>query len=125
MWGSKPFYFGDNISVGVRDLNGAIAWYEKNLGLLLTPLKSDDFAAFLAFSKHDELGLALVTIPPGETTANVEGHPILFSRKIEACRQDFASRGIQVGPLQKDSGGNSFFQFLDGEGNTIEVCVEP
>jgi catechol 2,3-dioxygenase-like lactoylglutathione lyase family enzyme len=125
MWGRKTFYFGDNISVGVRDLDRAIAWYQEKLGLRLTPLTSEDFEAFLGFSKDDQTGLALVVIPPGQTTANVEGHPILFTKRLEACREEFASRGVQVGPVQKDSGGNSFFQFQDVDGNLIEICIEP
>ena len=125
MWGRNTFYFGDNISVGVRDLSRAAAWYKDKLGLRLTPLKSEDFDAFLSLSKNDETGLALVTLPAGQTEANVEDHPILFTKKIAACREEFASRGITVGPIQQDSGGNSFFQFQDVDGNTIEVCVEP
>jgi catechol 2,3-dioxygenase-like lactoylglutathione lyase family enzyme len=125
MWGRNNFYFGDNISVGVRDLDQAVAWYTEKLGLRVTPLKSEDFDAFLSLSKNDEVGLALVAIPAGETAANVEGHPILFTKRIEACRDEFASRGIRVGPIQQDSGGNSFFQFEDVDGNSIEVCIEP
>jgi len=125
MWGRKSFYFGDNVSVGVRDLGRAVAWYQEKLGLRLTPLTSEDFDAFLGLSKDDDVGLALVAIPAGQTTVKVEGHPILFTKRIEACREDLTSRGIQVGPLQHDSGGNAFFQFQDVEGNLIEVCVEP
>jgi predicted enzyme related to lactoylglutathione lyase len=111
--------------LGVRDLDRAIAWYKEKLGLQLSPLKSEDCDALLVFSKDDETGLALVVIPVGETEVNVQSHPILFTKKIEACSEEFASRGIQVGPLQQDPGGNFFFQFLDVEGNTIEVCIEP
>ncbi len=93
MWGRKDFYFGDNISVGVKDLDRAVAWYEEKLGLRLTPLKSEDFGAFLALAKDDETGVALVTIPPGETKANVEGHPILFTKK---------SRRLTKPSLQKE-----------------------
>lgn len=125
MWGRKTFYFGDNVSIGVRDVGRAVAWYQEKLGLRLTPLTSEDFDAFLGFSKDDETGLALVAIPPDQAAANVESHPILFTKKIEACRGEFVSRGIQVGPLQRDSGGNAFFQFQDVEGNIIEVCIEP
>ena len=125
MWGRREFYFVDSISVGVKNLDSAVVWYQQKLGLQLAPLKSEDFDAFLSLSKNDEVGLALVVIPDGEATANVEGHPILFTKKIEECREKFASRGIQVGPLQRDSGGNSFFRFPDLEGNIIEVCVEP
>jgi len=34
-------------------------------------------------------------------------------------------RGISVGPVRSDSGGNPFFQFQDLDGNSIEVCKEP
>jgi catechol 2,3-dioxygenase-like lactoylglutathione lyase family enzyme len=125
MWSGKKFYFGDSISVGVRDVANAIVWYQEKLGLRLTPRKSEDFSAFLAFATDDDIGVALAKIPAGEIDANIEEHPILFTKKIEACRQEFVSRGIQVRPLQRDSGGNSFFQFADLEGNLIEVCVEP
>jgi catechol 2,3-dioxygenase-like lactoylglutathione lyase family enzyme len=125
MWGGNSFYFGDNISVGVRDLERAVAWYQEKLGLRLTPLKSEDYDAFLALARNDEVGLALVMVPPGETKANVEGHPILFSKKIEAAHKEFASRGVNVEPIQADSGGNRFFRFRDLEGNEIEVCLEP
>lgn len=125
MWGAKKFYFGDNISVGVRDLNRAVSWYQEKLGLRLTPFKSEDYDAFLSFEKDGDTGLALVLIPPGQTKANLEGHPILFTKKIEAAHEEFASRGIRVEPIQTDSGGNRFFRFQDFEGNEIEVCVEP
>ncbi len=125
MWGRNNFYFGDNISVGVKDLDQAIVWYQDKLGLKLTPLKSEDFDAFLSFAKKDEIGLALVVIPPGETKANVEGHPILFTKRVESAYEDFSSKGINVEPIQSDSGGNRFFRFRDLEGNVIEVCREP
>ena len=125
MWGAKKFYFGDNISVGVGDLNRAVAWYQEKLGLRLSPLKFEDCDALLVFSKDDQIGLALVSIPTGQTEANVQSHPILFSKQLEACREEFASRGISVGAILNDSGGNRFFRFQDLEGNEIEVCVEP
>jgi catechol 2,3-dioxygenase-like lactoylglutathione lyase family enzyme len=125
MWGRKNFNFGDNISVGVRSLDNAVAWYKEKLGLRLSPLKLEDCDALLVFSKDDEIGLALVVIPAGETEVNVESHPILFTKRLEACREEFASRGGHVGSLQRDSGGNSFFQFQDADGNVIEACIEP
>jgi catechol 2,3-dioxygenase-like lactoylglutathione lyase family enzyme len=125
MWGGKNFYFGDNISVGVKNIDLAVAWYEDKLGLHLSPLKSEDFDAFLSLARKDEIGLALVVIPPGETVANVPGHPILFTKRIEAAYEDFSSKGINVQPIQSDSGGNRFFRFRDLEGKEIEVCHEP
>jgi catechol 2,3-dioxygenase-like lactoylglutathione lyase family enzyme len=123
MWGRKNFYFGDNIAVAVRSLDNAVAWYREKLGLQLSPHKLEDCDALLVLSKEDETGLALVVITAGETRVMVDGHPILFSNRLEACREEFASRGVQVGPLQRDSGGNSFFKFQDIDGNIIEDCV--
>ena len=125
MWGKRNFYFGDNISVGVKDLDRAIAWYEEKLGLKRTPVKSEDFDAFLVFWKKDEIGLALCLIPPGQTTVNVAGHPILFTKTIEAAYEEFSSKGVNVERIQSDSGGNRFFRFRDLEDNVIEVCHEP
>jgi hypothetical protein len=96
MWGTRSFYFGDNVSVGVRNLDSAVAWYKEKLGLRQSPLKFEDCDALLMFSKDDEIGLALVAIPAGETQANVESHPILFTKKLEACKEEFVSRGVQV-----------------------------
>jgi predicted enzyme related to lactoylglutathione lyase len=49
---------------------------------------------------------------------------MLFTKKIEAAYEELASRGISVGPIETDSGGNRFFRFPDSEGNEIEVCRE-
>jgi|SRR5579862_4010461 len=125
MWGRRHFYFGDSISVGVKDVARAIAWYSDKLGLLRSGVKSDEYDELLTLNKSDEVGVALVAISPGESSANVEGHPILFTSNIEAAHKDFAVREIAVSPIEKDSGGNQFFRFRDLEGNEIEVCVEP
>ena len=121
--GSQSFYFGDNITVGVRDLGRAIAWYEEKLGLRVKPVQSEKFDAFLVISENDELGLALVGVAVGESEENAEEYPILFTKQIEACREELVARGVQAGPIQQDLGGNPFFQFHDGEANTIEVCI--
>lgn len=90
MWGSQPFYFGDSISVGVRDLQRSIEWYKEKLKLQLTRFPSEDYDALRSFDKEDEMGLALALIPPGGTKTNVEKHPILFARKIERAHQQFS-----------------------------------
>jgi hypothetical protein len=64
-------------------------------------------------------------IPLGETKANVGKHPIVFTKKIEKVHEEFISKGIRVGPIESDAGGNRLFPFYDVEGNSIEVCVEP
>ena len=125
MWGRKSFYFGDNISVGVRDLQRAVNWYQEKLSLRLSSLKVQDCDALLSFDRDDSIGVALMVIRPGQAEAYVSEHPILFTKKIKEAHQELTSRGVSVGPIQKDSGGNSFFQFQDLDGNPIEICLEP
>jgi catechol 2,3-dioxygenase-like lactoylglutathione lyase family enzyme len=76
MFGNRNFYFTEKISVGVRNLERAVAWYREKLGLKLTPLKAEDFDPSL--EKDGEIGLALVVIPQGQSAANIPGHPILY-----------------------------------------------
>lgn len=125
MFGRRHFYFSDNITVGVKDLDRAIEWYQEKLGLRRGDFAGDEVDALLVLSKDDETGLGLVVFGPDVGPGNLERHPILYSSKIEAAHGEFLSRGISVGPIQIDSGGNRFFQFQDLDGNTIEVCVEP
>jgi hypothetical protein len=35
------------------------------------------------------------------------------------------ANGVSAGPVQQDRQGTSFFDFLDSEGNTIEVSERP
>ena len=125
MFGRKHFYFGDNITVGVKDLDRAIQWYQEKLGLRRGDFPGDEVDALLVLSKDDETGLGLMVFGPDVGPDNLERHPILYSSKIETAHEEFVSRGISVGPMQTDSGGIRFFQFQDLDGNTIEVCLEP
>jgi len=50
--------------------------------------------------------------------------PILFAKKVEAAHEYLSMRGVDVGPLQNDSGGNRFFRFRDPERNEVEVCQQ-
>jgi len=55
MWGTRTFYFGDRLAVGVRDLQRAIAWHQEKLKLRLTPFESEDYEALLSFDKDDSI----------------------------------------------------------------------
>jgi len=63
----------------------------------LTPLKSEGFEAFLSFARDDDAGLALVVIRPGKTKANIAGHLILFTKKLEAARRGVHVEGDKCG----------------------------
>lgn len=57
MWGSQPFYFGDSISVGVRDLQRSVEWYKEKLKLQLTRVPSEDYDALRSFDKKTKWAL--------------------------------------------------------------------
>src|SRR5260370_27545237 len=111
MWGRRKFYFGDNVSGGVRNLDNAVAWYQEKLGLRLSPLKSEDCDALLVFSKDDEIGLALVVIPVDQTEVNVQSHPILFTKRLEACRESSPPEGYKWDRFSVIPGETPFFNF--------------
>ena len=50
--------------------------------------------------------------------------PIVFARKLADAHEYLSTRGVDVGPIQSDSGGNQFFRFRDLEGNELEVRQE-
>ena len=53
-----------------------------------------------------------------------ERPPVMFAKKLAEAHEYLSARGVHVGPIQSDSGGNQFFRFRDLEGNELEVCQE-
>jgi len=51
------------------------------------------------------------------------GTVMLYSRRLKRAREVLRGRGIDIGPIQLDRQGTSYFEFRDLEGNTIEVCT--
>jgi catechol 2,3-dioxygenase-like lactoylglutathione lyase family enzyme len=126
MWGKPPFYIADNDAIDVRNLAAAREWYTEKLGLheAHTDRKDDSgrpYADLCVFGA--DTFLSLVELDPGASKQN--RHVIFFARNLEKAHQWLAGRGVTVEPTATDSGGNRLFRFLDLEGNTIEVCVEP
>jgi hypothetical protein len=64
-------------------------------------------------------------VPQPHQLGAFDVRPILFARNMQKARDWMANRGIAVGPITTDSGGNQLFQFQDLDGNSIEVCKEP
>lgn len=126
MWGSRKLYSIGAIVIGVTDMNRAVVWYCDKLGLSFQSKETDEVYIGHPSADSDMLPIIiLVPIPRGQSNAYADRHQILFTRSLDALYAEFVSSGIQVGPIQSDSGGNRFFRWQDLEGNTIEVCHEP
>ena len=126
MWGKPPWFIADSFAVAVRNLRVGRDWYKEKLGLQETKTDREEDSGLpfvdLEVSKG-ELCITLVEAEPGRPISDTR--PMLFTKNLEKAHDWFQNRGVAVGPMQSDSGGNRFFRFQDVDGNTIEVCVEP
>lgn len=105
--------------VEINNAPASAAWYVEKLGLRrLVPdddadpkvirMKFSDGGEEMRLGPHDPLSL-------GSTV-------MLYSRRLRRAREVLCERGVEVGPLEVDRQGTSYFEFRDPEGNTIEVC---
>jgi len=122
----KVFSYADGVAVDVRDVGAAQLWYAEKLGLRYSSTEVDaEVGTMVLGYSAGEIFLALVKMSGQEKPDSVPGHPpIIFAKKLTAAHEYLASRSVDVGPLQQDSGGNNFFRFRDLEGNELEVCQE-
>lgn len=126
----RVFGFGDlyclhgAITVSVKDLNRAVAWYRDKLGLSVKPEKSYSGEVYLGYLQRETPMIVLFPVVDRKIPF-ADRHLILFTRKLDSVHAELASVGIDVGLIQSDSGGNRFFRFRDLERNELEVCLEP
>lgn len=130
MWGKPPFFISDNCAVLVRSLQASRAWYREKLHLKDAPKRSEDDSGrpFVDLTLSGDSLITLLEAEPGSfkpSDYEPDTRPILFTRNLEKTYDWFGERGVAVGPLTSDSGGNQFFKFQDLDGNSIEVCKEP
>jgi hypothetical protein len=126
-WTKKVFSYADGVAVDVRDVASAQRWYAEKMGFQYssTELGEDEEDMVPGYSA-EEIFLALVKVSGTERPDRDPRHPpITFTRKLAAAHEHLSSWGVDVGPVQQDSGGNHFFRFGDLEGNELGVCVEP
>lgn len=125
MFGTKKVLsFQDAVVIEVRDVAAAQRWYSEKLGLRYSSTEAQEASVVLGYS-DDDAELYLVESSGNERSESHSGKPpIIFASILAAAHEYLSSRGVAVGPLQTDSGGNRFFRFRDLEGNELEICQE-
>ncbi len=126
MWGKAPFTVADGYGLDVKSLDSARTWYKDKLGFRdASAVEEDDSGRPSCRLVLSDKGttLSLVEKDPAETTK--QDHVIFYTSNLQGAREWIMSRGVPVGTIESDSGGNRFFKILDFDGNVIEVCVEP
>jgi len=99
-------------------------WYAEKLGFSYSSADVEEASLELGYSS-DSIVVYLVEITGSARPNKSPGKPpIMFARKLADAHEDLSSKGVDVGPIQSDSGGNQFFRFRDLEGNELEVCQE-
>ena|ERR1700689_4106028 len=123
-WTKKVFSFQDSVAVDVRDIGAAQRWYAEKMGLGYSSTDVEEADLVLGYSAENAY-LYLVKITGAERPDRKPGRPpVIFASKLAVAREYLSSRGVDVGSLQEDSGGNHFFRFRDLEGNELELCQE-
>jgi len=123
-WTKKVFSFQDSVAVDVRDIAAARRWYAEKMGLDYSSTDVEEANMVLGYSAQNAY-LYLVKVTGADRPDRTPGRPpIIFASKLMVAREYLSSRGVDVGPLPEDAGGNHFFRFRDLEGNELEVCQE-
>ena len=123
-WTEKRFSSAGDVVAEVRDVLAAQCWYAEKLGLPYSSTEVEEASMELGYSA-DSVVVYLVDISADERPKRSrERPPIMFAKKLADAHQHLSARGVDVGPIQSDSGSNQFFRFRDLEGNELEVCQE-
>jgi catechol 2,3-dioxygenase-like lactoylglutathione lyase family enzyme len=105
--------------VAVRDVATTSRWYAEKFGLRkLSP--TDEIGPDAVALQFEPGKYPVILVPPDPTTSRPV--PVFFARNILKARRRPIADGVNAGPLQEDRQGTKFFELLDGEGNTVEVC---
>jgi catechol 2,3-dioxygenase-like lactoylglutathione lyase family enzyme len=123
-WTKQRFFSAGDVVAEVRDVQAAQRWYAEKLGLPYSSTEVEEASMELGYSA-DSVVVYLVDISTDERPKKSrERPPILFAKRLADAHEYLSARGVDVGPVQHDSGGNQFFRFRDLEGNEFEVCQE-
>ena len=123
-WTKRRFSSAGDVVVEVRDVQAAQRWYAEKFGLPYSSTEVEEASMALGYSA-DSIVVYLVDISgSGCTDKSRRKAPIVFAKRLADAHEYLSARGVDVGPIQNDSGGNRFFRFRDLAGNELEVCEE-
>lgn len=107
--------------IAVLDLTASASWYAEKFGLRPNTTKFDDGQKGVELTLSEEVFFVLG--PPG-LPADPDT-PMLYTARIQKARDLLISRGVTVGPIQRDRQNTRFFEIRDLENNVTEIVDEP
>ena len=123
-WTKKMFSSEGDVVVDVRDVVAAQQWYSEKLGLSYSSAEVEEASLELGYSADSVVVYLAEIVGNARPNESLGRPPIMFARKLADAHEYLSTRGVDVGLIQSDSGGNQFFRFRDLEGNELEVCQE-
>lgn len=118
-----PFHFVGQIAVAVKDAEAAGRWYEEVLNLSCVVDWNGIPTGMTDHKNKSNPGPQIMFVAGGLVPG--DKHPVIFANDVESAHRWFSARTATVSTIENDSGGNSFFSFVDLDGNRIEVCADP
>jgi len=129
-WHSHPsqmkqmFNAAGDVALDVDDVAATQRWYSDKLGLHYSSNPVEEAGMGVGYSPDAIVIYLSKATGSRRSDTRQERPPIMFSRRLNNAHEFLSSRNVEVGPIQKDSGGNRFFRFRDLEGNELEVCQD-
>lgn len=127
LFATGPVYSSDGSPcVASRNIPAAQKWYAEKFGFKYAAPHGDgdEACTVLGYSK-DNIVISLADASANPNLESVpERPPIIFANKLDRAHESLMSKGVQVDPVEADSGGNRFFRFRDLDGNKIEICED-
>ena len=123
-WTKKMFSSAGDVVVDVPNVVAAQEWYSEKLGLSYSSAQVEEASLELGYSADSVVVYLVEIVGTARPNKSPGRPPILFARNLADAHGYLSTRGVDVGPVSSDSGGNQFFQFRDLEGNELEVCQE-
>jgi catechol 2,3-dioxygenase-like lactoylglutathione lyase family enzyme len=120
----KMFSSAGDVAVDVYDVAAAQRWYSEKLGLSYSAVNAGDAGLELGYSTESVVVYLVESSSKARPNKSPGRPPIVFARKLAEAHEYLSTRGVDVGPIQSDYGGNQFFRFRDLEGNELEVCQD-
>ena len=107
------------VSIGVRDLDGAVAWYRRAFGLGEPDvIPADGLVEF-------DLGVFWLQLAEVPERAGLGGFGVNISvEDVHALQAHLLASGFEVSPVVRYEGAVDFCELTDPDGNTIGLVTE-
>ena len=116
--------FNGLITVGVREMTAATAWYKEKFGVRESGNKFEDGnPEDTELVSSDDREFVIILLAGVEESGDPP--PIINTSDAKKAREWLAARGVNVSAVQADRQGTHYIEMRDLDNNLIEIAEEP